>query len=235
MSTASRTRSTKQRMSSERTVPATHARRAVARDPEFVYGLASFLREQYDLAGLIALFGRHALEDEAIGALMRKAIFRAAAKRAGDGLHVGTGVGFKHIETFEIGNGVFIGAQAYLQGRFDGRFAVGDGTWIGPQCYFDARDLIIGSDVGLGPGVRILGSTHTGDPIDVPVIRTDLTIKPVRIEDEADIGTGATILPGVTIGKGSIIGAGAVVAEDIPPYVIAAGVPARVLRERPLA
>lgn len=219
-------------MTSKRTVPATHARRAVERDPEFAYGLASFLREQHDLAGLVALFGRHASEDDAFAAVMRCAIFRAAAKRVGDGLQVGTGVGFKHIETFEIGSGVSIGAQAYLQGRFDGRFEVGDGTWIGPQCYFDARDLMIGAEVGLGPCVRILGSTHTGEPIDVPIIRTDLTIKPVRIEDEADIGTGATILPGVTIGKGSIVGAGAVVADDVPPYAVVAGVPARVIRER---
>jgi acetyltransferase-like isoleucine patch superfamily enzyme len=41
------------------------------------------------------------------------------------------------------------------------------------------------------------------------------------------------ILPGVTVGKGSIVGAGAVVNRDVPPYSIVAGVPAKVLRERP--
>ena len=53
-----------------------------------------------------------------------------------------------------------------------------------------------------GPGAKLLGSSHTANPIDVPIIRTDLEIKPVRIGAWADIGTNATILPGVTIGKG---------------------------------
>jgi len=56
---------------------------------------------------------------------------------------IGSGVGFKHLDTFEIGEGVFIGAQSYLQGRFDGLCAIGARTWIGPQSYFDARNLII--------------------------------------------------------------------------------------------
>ena len=50
-------------------------------------------------------------------------------------------------------------------------------------------------------------------PVDVPIIHTDLEIKPVRIGAWADIGTNATILPGVTIGKGAIVGAGAVVTR----------------------
>ena len=64
------------------------------------------------------------------------------------------------------------------------------------------------------------------------MIHTDLEILPVVIEDNADIGTSATILPGVTIGNGAIIGAGAVVNKDIPAMTIAAGVPARVIRKR---
>ncbi len=54
----------------------------------------------------------------------------------------------------------------------------------------------------------------------------------MRIEAWADIGTGAVILPGVTVGKGSIVGAGAVVTEDVPPFAVVAGVPARFLRWR---
>ena len=69
-------------------------------------------------------------------------------------------------------------------------------------------------------------------PVDVPIIATDLQIKPVRIEAWADIGTNATILPGVTVGKGAIVGAGAVVTEDVPAFAIVAGVPAKVLRCR---
>jgi acetyltransferase-like isoleucine patch superfamily enzyme len=170
--------------------------------------------------------------DDPVSVEMRAAIVAAAARRSGAGLKIGSGVNFKHLDTFEIGEGVFIGAQAYLQGRFDGLCAIGARTWIGPQSYFDARDLVIEEQVGWGPGARVLGSSHTALPINVPIIETDLEIKPVRIEAWADIGTGATILPGVTVGRGSIIGAGAVVTQDVPPYSVAAGVPARILRSR---
>jgi len=56
---------------------------------------------------------------------------------------------------------------------------------------------------------------------------------PVVIEDDCDIGVGAIVLPGVRIGRGAQIGAGAVVAEDVPPYSVAVGVPAKVTRQRP--
>jgi acetyltransferase-like isoleucine patch superfamily enzyme len=145
---------------------------------------------------------------------------------------IGSGVGFRHLETFEVGDAVFIGAYAYLQGRFDGKFVIGDMVWLGPQSFLDARDLVIEERVGWGPGAKVLGSQHTGLPLDVPVIQTDLEVKPVRVQAWADIGTGAILLPGVTVGKGSIVGAGAVVIEDVDPYAVIGGVPARFLRWR---
>ena len=86
--------------------------------------------------------------------------------------------------------------------------------------------------MGWGPGAKVLGSTHSGLPNDVPIIETNLTIRPVRIRAWSDIGVNAVVLPGVTIGKGAIVGAGAVVAEDVEPFTIVAGVPARLLRRR---
>ncbi|MDQ2841511.1 MAG: acyltransferase [Acidobacteriota bacterium] len=213
-----------------RRVSAVHGKRSVAPDP--AYELAEALREKYTRESLLELYARYALGDGYLDTMMRRVIMRAVAKQVGDGISLGAGVGFKHLETFEIGCGVFIGAQAYLQGRFDGRFQIGDHTWIGPQSYFDARDLILGDYVGWGPGAKVLGSAHTGVPVDEPVIQTELEIRPVRVEDWADIGTNATLLPGVTVGKGAIVGAGAVVTSDVPAFSIAAGVPARFLRWR---
>ena len=127
---------------------------------------------------------------------------------------------------------MFIGEHAFIQGRFDGRCLIGDHTWIGPQSYFDARDLVIEEYVGWGPGAKVLGSRHTGVPLDVPVIQTDLEIEPVRICAWADIGVNAVVLPGVTIGRGAIVGAGSVVTTDVEPFSIVAGVPARLVRRR---
>ena len=78
----------------------------------------------------------------------------------------------------------------------------------------------------------MLGSSHTGSPIDLPIIVTELKIDPVVVGYGADIGTNATLLPGVNVGAHSIVGAGAVVTTDVPEYAIVAGVPAKVLRYR---
>jgi acetyltransferase-like isoleucine patch superfamily enzyme len=134
-----------------------------------------------------------------------------------------------HPETFEIGDGVFIGEQTILQGRFDGRCVIKTGVWIGPQCYFDARDLVIEERVGWGPGAKVLGSEHTGSPAGVPLIQSDLKIAPVRICAGADIGVNSIVLPGVTVGREAIVGAGAVLTKDVPDFAIVAGVPAQVI------
>ena len=215
-----------------RVVKAVHGLKQLESDPEFEIGLAEYLRMEYARDALLELYRRFAIGDGAIDTLMRRAIWRAMARRFGHGVHIGSAVGFKHLETFEIGNGVFVGAQTYIQGRFDGKCVIGDHVWIGPQSYFDARDLIIEDYVGWGPGAKVLGSVHTGVPIEVPIIQTDLEIKPVRIEAWADIGTNAVVLPGVTIGKRSIVGAGTVVTNDVPPFAVVAGIPARFLRWR---
>ncbi len=217
---------------SGRMVKATHGMKIIESDPEFEIDMTEYLTKQYNRDGLLGLYTRFISGESDFDMRMRRAIWRAVSRRFGHSVDINIGVGFKHLETFEIGNGVFIGAQTYIQGRFDGRCVIGDHVWIGPQSYFDARDLIIEDYVGWGPGAKVLGSTHTGVPITVPIIQTDIEIKPVRIEAWADIGTNAVILPGVTIGKGSIVGAGAVVAKDVPPYAIVAGVPAQFLHWR---
>lgn len=201
-------------------------------DPDDEVALADELRRSQSRAELVRLASQHAMEDSDEAARMRRATWRALSRRFGHGVAVGRGAIGKHIETFEIGNGVFIGEQAFIQGRVDGRCDIGDHVWLGPQTYFDARDLVIEDYVGVGPGVRVLGSAHTGHPADVPIIQTDLVIRPVRIGAWADIGVNAVILPGITIGRGAVVGAGAVVTRDVPPFAIAVGVPARVRRYR---
>ncbi|MCC6765216.1 MAG: N-acetyltransferase [Deltaproteobacteria bacterium] len=178
------------------------------------------------------LWGRFVDGTSDFDALMRRAVLRALAVRVGDGVRIEPGAGFLHAETFEVADGVFIGAQAYLQGRSGGTCRIGTRVWIGPQAYLDARDLVIEDDVGIGPGVRILGSAHTGLPPDPPAIDADVAAEPVRIERGADVGVNAVVLPGVTIGRESVVGAAAVVTRDVPPLAIVAGVPARILRYR---
>ncbi len=215
-----------------RVIKAVHGLQEVKRDLEFEIGLSDHLREKYGPERLVELYARFVSGEGEIDQLMRRAVWRAVARKFGDAVKIGSGVGFKHLETFEIGNSVFIGAQSYIQGRFDGTCVIGDRVWIGPQSYFDARHLVIEEYVGWGPGAKVLGSAHTGIPIDVPIVQTDLEIKKVHIGAWADIGTNAVILPGVEIGKGSIIGAGSVVTKDVAPFSIVAGSPAKFLKWR---
>jgi acetyltransferase-like isoleucine patch superfamily enzyme len=218
--------------SKRRIIKAVHGTKAIPPDPDFEIGLADYLKNNHSPAELRELYARFAIADTDFDSKMRRAVWRAMAKQFGNSVTIAPNVGFKHIETFAIADGVFIGAGAYIQGRYDGSCSIGARTWIGPQAYLDARELIIEDEVGWGPGAKILGSVHTGFPTDVPVIRTDLEIKPVHIKAWADVGTNATILPGITVGKGAIVGAGAVVTEDVADFAIVAGVPARFLRWR---
>lgn len=218
--------------SRERVVPAVHARQRVTSDPPDELALADRLRAEHSRAELLDLASKHAYGDSDADARMRRAAWRALARRFGHGVRIGRGAMAKHPETFEIGDGVVIGEQAFIQGRFDGRCVIGDYVWLGPQSYLDARDLELGEYVGWGPGAKVLGSEHTAIPSDVPIVQTDLRIQPVRVHGWADIGVNAVILPGVTVGKGAIVGAGAVVTEDVADFSIVAGVPARFLRWR---
>jgi acetyltransferase-like isoleucine patch superfamily enzyme len=208
----------------------THAWRAIASDPRFEQEFAAHLAA--DGAALGALFDRFADGASAFDFTMRRIVWRALGVTLGDGVMIGRRVSLRDAATMTIGSGTMIGDGAVLQGRHDGRCLIGAGAWIGPQAVIDGRDLEIGDDVGIGPGVRIIGSQHTGLPEDAPVIATDLATAPVRIGAGADIGANAVILPGVTVGQGAIIGAGAVVTRDVPAGAVAAGVPAQVKRQR---
>lgn len=215
-----------------RHVPAVFGRRALQDDPSWEQEFAAYLRESQTHTELLGLFARFRSGESAFDARMRRVVLRAVCKHVRNDLQVGCGVVLKHPETMEFGDSVFIGSQALIQGRFDGTCRIGNHVWIGPQAYFDARNLIVEDYVGWGPGAKVLGSAHTGMPVDQPIIATDLVIKPVVVGYGADIGMNASIMPGVRIGAHSIVGAGAVVTHDVPDYAIVAGVPARIIRDR---
>jgi acetyltransferase-like isoleucine patch superfamily enzyme len=223
-------------MSSEqppvRSVPATFARRPIEKDPGFERAQADHLRATYTTAELIGLYDRFRQGQGRFDGDMRRLLLRSLVASMGDDVTVGPDVGFLHPHTFHLDDGVFLGAGVFLQGRHDGILRIGRRCWIGPGVYLDARNLVIEECSGLGPGAKVLGSVHTGTPREQPIIETDLTIAPVRICRGADVGTGAIVLPGVTIGEGAIVGAGSVVHESVPPFCVALGNPARVVKTR---
>lgn len=112
----------------------------------------------------------------------------------------------------------------------------GSNTTLGHHVYInfgltlvDDYKITIGNHVLFAPNVSIAVTCH---PLH-PEMRAQggMYARPVVIEDNVWIGTGAIICPGVTIGEGSTIGAGSVVTKDVPPRVFAAGNPCRVICE----
>ena len=154
--------------------------------------------------------------------------------RCGSNCVFEAGVLVFHPENIELGTNVYVGHQAILKGYHRNKMRIGDETWIGQQVFLhSAGGIDIGARVGIGPGVRMISSQHREAGRDLAILNSPVELAPIFVEDDSDIGVGAIILPGVRIGQGAQIGAGAVVTADVPAYAVAAGVPARVVRERP--
>lgn len=110
--------------------------------------------------------------------------------------------------------------------------SIGDNSGVGINAKIHGR-VSIGKNVMMGPDCIIYTKNHAFENTSVPMCQQGFQEeKPVFIDDDVWIGGRVIILPGVHISSGAIVGAGAVVTRDIPPYAIAGGNPARVLKFR---
>lgn len=139
----------------------------------------------------------------------------------------------------EIGDDVHIGHHCVLEAfkklTPTPSITIGDRTSNGDYCHLGAAVSIkIGNDVLMGRFVLVEDHNHGNidrETLDIPPIRRPLVSKGgITIGDRVWIGDKVTILSGVSIGEGAIIGANSVVTKDVPPYSVAAGIPAKVIR-----
>jgi maltose O-acetyltransferase len=128
------------------------------------------------------------------------------------------------------GDGVIIKQHAYFG---DGRtLRVGHRAQIGTNSRID-HDVTIGDDVLMGPDVVMISGGHAFETPDIPINQQgSVERRPIIIGNDVWIGTRVIIMPGVKIGDGSVIGAGSIVTKDVPPYSVAVGAPAKVIRIR---
>lgn len=148
--------------------------------------------------------------------------------------------GTKYID---LGSRLYIGKRIVwevydeFQGqRFTPSLSFGNDSSFGDDGHITCINKIqVGNGVRIGRKVFITDNAHGTSEralLDTPANMRPLTSKgPVTIEDNAWIGEMTCIMPGVTIGRGTIIGANSVVTHDIPPYTLAAGNPARVIKQ----
>jgi maltose O-acetyltransferase len=126
-----------------------------------------------------------------------------------------------------VGEEVVVRAPFYCE---YGAISIGDRTFVNVDAVMlDVAPIAIGAACQIAPRVQLLTATH---PVDPEARRAGWEYgDPITLADNVWLGGGVIVCPGVSIGEDTVVGAGAVVTRNLPAGVIAAGVPARVLRE----
>ncbi len=116
---------------------------------------------------------------------------------------------------------------------YKGDIRIGDFCSVNPFCVlYGIGGLFIGNYVRIAAHTIIVPANHLYDDPEVPITHQGLSRKGVHIEDDVWLGAGVRILDGCTIGRGTVVAAGAVVTEDVEPYSVIAGVPAKLIKKR---
>lgn len=161
-------------------------------------------------------------------------------KPLGKGVFIGRHAHITHCRFVSIGNNVRIGDNLdvrffpeYRGIRYEPKLIIEDGCYIGDRIKMLCNSRIqIGQNALMASGIVITTENHGMIPDkNMPYGRQPLSSKPVVIGSNSWIGENVIILPGVTIGEGAIVGAGAVVTHSVPDYTIAAGNPARLIKQ----
>ncbi len=132
----------------------------------------------------------------------------------------------------EVGEGVLFEPGVWITAPPPARVRIGAGTFLNRNVMVAAQELVeIGAHCMLANGCFVSDASHRFDDLQRPITWQGFESKgPTRIGENCWLGVGVVVTSGVTIGERCVIGANSVVTRDIPPYSIAAGAPARVLR-----
>ena len=212
-------------------------------------GLGAFLKYEF----LTCVF---AYCPGAIGIFLRGIFYRFLFKKVGKGVSFGRNITVRHPHKIVIGNNVVIDDNCMLdaKGTSNTGIVIKDGVFIGRNTIIickegnitieentnigfnselcSANDLNIGKNNLISAYVFFVAGDHTYNVTDKPIIEQAGRSQGINIGDNCWFGVKSTVFDGVNIGNDTIIGASAVVNSDIPPFSIAVGIPARVIKSR---
>jgi acetyltransferase-like isoleucine patch superfamily enzyme len=192
----------------------------------------------------------------ALGLFLRSKLYPLVLGRVGRNVAFGANVVLRHPHKIVIGNDVVIDDQCCLdaKGTTNGGITIGDGVFVGRNTILSCKngDIALEQDANIGFNVEIfsaarvrvgartliaaytylVGGDHLFDRVDVPVLHQGRTARGIDVDENVWLGAHVVVGDGCRIGRDAIVGAGAVVIDDVPAFHVAAGVPARPIRDR---
>jgi galactoside O-acetyltransferase len=170
-----------------------------------------------------------------IGRLLRKKVCQFINNVSGNHISICENVEISGGKSITLGDHCYFVRGAILRACDHAELTIGDYFAINGNARIIADNhgkITIGDHVMIGPNVVIRASNHVAEDILRPIWEQGQSGGKITIGDDVWIGANVVVLPDVSIGSHVIIAAGAVVTKDIPDNVIAAGIPAKILRHR---
>jgi acetyltransferase-like isoleucine patch superfamily enzyme len=192
----------------------------------------------------------------ALGLFLRGKLYPLILGRVGRNVAFGANIVIRHPHKIQIGNNVVVDDNCCLdaKGTSNRGIVLEDGVFLGRNTILSCKngDITLGQDANIGFNVEIfsaadvrvgartlvaaytylVGGDHLFDRVDVPVLHQGRTARGIDVGDNVWLGAHVVVADGSRIGRDAVIGAGAVVTGDIPEFHVAAGVPARIIRDR---
>ena len=180
-----------------------------------------------------------ALKRESSGLLAERMAYLRAVRRCEGRIAWKAIVQVSPDSTIEVGAGSRICTGTVLAAQSDQTGAaairIGRRTYVGEynNLRADGSEIVIGDSCLISQFVSLISSGHEFRDRSRRIEAQGVPEKKgIRIGDDVWIGAMVTVLPGISIGTGAVVGSGAVVTNDVPPYAIVLGNPARVVDER---
>lgn len=192
----------------------------------------------------------------ALGLFLRSKLYPLILGRVGQNVAFGANLVLRHPHKIDIGNNVVIDDNCCLdaKGSTNRGITLADGVFLGRNTILSCKNgnIDLGEDANIGFNVEIfsaaevrvgartlvaaytylVGGDHLFDRVDIPVLHQGRTARGIDVGDNVWLGAHVVVTDGSRIGRDAVIGAGAVVTGDVPEFHIAAGVPARIVRDR---